>query len=72
MSKFDWGYKEAQKIMGKASGGPVQVKGYMRGGPVKKSDAAQDKALMARHNRLMHPGQASKLAKGGTAKKRGC
>lgn len=36
-----------------------------KGGPVKKSDAKQDKALMSRHNRLMHPGQTSKLAKGG-------
>lgn len=36
-----------------------------KGGPVKKSDAKQDKAMLSRHNRLMHPGQASKLAKGG-------
>ncbi len=32
-------------------------------------DEGQDKALMKRHNRLMHPGQKSKLAKGG---KPGC
>ena len=32
----------------------------------KKSDAKQDKAMLARHNRLMHPGQKSKLAKGGS------
>lgn len=30
-----------------------------------KSDIQQDRAMMARHNRLMHPGQKSKLAKGG-------
>lgn len=34
----------------------------------KKADVAQDKAMIARHNRLMHPGQKSKLAKGGAAK----
>ena len=32
-----------------------------------KSDMAQDRALMARHNRLMHPGQKSKLKHGGNA-----
>lgn len=43
---------------------------YAKGGKVEggKSDKAQDKAMMARHNRLMHPGQKSKLAKGGKAK----
>lgn len=34
-----------------------------------KSDESQDVALMKRHNRLMHPGQESKLAKGGKTKK---
>lgn len=32
-----------------------------------KADKGQDKKMMARHNRLMHPGQKSKLAKGGKA-----
>ena len=47
---------------------------YAKGGAVhsekgeKKADVAQDKAMIARHNRLMHPGQKSKLAKGGAAK----
>ena len=31
---FDWGYKNAAALMGKAKGGPVKVAGYMRGGPV--------------------------------------
>lgn len=45
--------------------------GLKKGGAVhsekgeKMSDKKQDKALMSRHNRLMHPGQTSKLAKGG-------
>ena len=39
-----------------------------KGGAVKKSDAKQDKALMSRHNRLMHPGQKPKMAGGGMAK----
>lgn len=34
-----------------------------------KSDEAQDKAMMARHNRLMHPDQKSKLAHGGKVHK---
>lgn len=34
----------------------------------KKADVKQDKAMIARHNRLMHPGQKSKLASGGMAK----
>lgn len=34
-----------------------------------KEDMAQDKALLARHNRLMHPDQKSKLAKGGKVEK---
>lgn len=34
-----------------------------------KADKGQDKAMMARHNRLMHPGQKSKLCGGGKAKK---
>ena len=48
--------------------------GLKHGGPVhsekgeKKSDAKQDKALMSRHNRLMHPGQKPKMAGGGMAK----
>lgn len=41
---------------------------YVNGGSVKKSDAKQDKALMSRHNRLMHPGQKPKMAGGGMAK----
>ena len=50
----------------------VPVKKFAEGGPV-KSDAKQDKALMARHNKLMHPGQKSKLNKGGAVKsKKGC
>lgn len=44
------------KGMKKADGGSV------------KSDKTQDRALMKRHNRLMHPGQKSKLRKGGVAK----
>lgn len=32
-----------------------------------RADKKQDKSMMARHNRLMHPGQKSKLAKGGKA-----
>ena len=35
MSDFNWGYKQAKKMM--ADGGKVQVKGYARGGPVKKA-----------------------------------
>lgn len=34
-----------------------------------KEDMAQDKKMMERHNRLMHPGQESKLSKGGKAVK---
>lgn len=74
----NWGYKQAQKdaaAMGFGSGGTVKVTGYERkapvrmatGGPV-KSDAAQDRAMMSRHNKLMHPGQKSKLAAGGMVK----
>lgn len=47
--------------------------GLKKGGAVhsekgeKMADKKQDKAMMSRHNRLMHPGQTSKLAKGGKA-----
>ena len=38
-----------------------------RGGKAEasKSDMQQDRALMARHNRLMHPDQKSKMKNGG-------
>jgi hypothetical protein len=40
--------------------------GFKKGGMVSKAeDKKDDKAAMARHNRLMHPDQKSKLAKGG-------
>jgi len=40
---------------------------YAKGGEVK--DKKQDRALMERHNKLMHPGQKSKLMNGGMVKK---
>lgn len=52
-AEFAWGYREAKKMM--ADGGKV--------------DAAQDKSMMARHNKLMHPGQKSKMNCGGKVKK---
>lgn len=48
------------KVVAFAKGGAVKK-------PAAKSDAKQDKAMMSRHNKLMHPGQKSKLAKGGKA-----
>lgn len=45
-----------------AQGGKVMAKGGA-------ADKKQDKSMLARHNRLMHPGQKSKLAKGGMVKK---
>jgi hypothetical protein len=78
MSNYNWGYKNAASLSKElAGGGKVTVtphtraprspspQGYAKGGAVKHSDAKQDKAMIARHNRLMHPGQKSKLAKGG-------
>ena len=41
---------------------------YAKGGKV-KSDAKQDKSMLARHNKLMHPGQKSKLKNGGMVSK---
>ena len=41
---------------------------YAKGGMV-KSDAKQDKSMLARHNKLMHPGQKSKLKNGGMVSK---
>lgn len=75
---YNWGYRQAAKDsadMGFATGGKVgcatggAVQKYAKGGAVKHSDVKQDRALMERHNRLMHPGQKSKLASGGPAKK---
>lgn len=43
-------------------GGKVMAKGGA-------ADMKQDKAMIARHNRLMHPGQKSKLMNGGMMKK---
>jgi arsenate reductase-like glutaredoxin family protein len=45
-----------------AKGGKVMAKGGA-------ADMKQDKAMLARHNRLMHPGQKSKLKSGGMVKK---
>jgi len=40
--------------------------GFKKGGAVSKSeDKKEDKAMMVRHNRLMHPDQKPKLSKGG-------
>lgn len=55
--------------------------GYAKGGKVEKADERkelsadkkQDKAMIARHNRLMHAGQKSKLKTGGKVKSgKGC
>ena len=55
-----------------AKGGPVRGRGVQamenKAMEMEKGDAGQDKALMKRHNRLMHPGQKSKLRCGGKAK----
>lgn len=66
---YNWGYRNGAKVAQELGmGGKVQVRGYARGGAV-KSDAAQDQKMMARHNRLMHPGQESKMMCGGKVKK---
>ena len=49
------------KLVAFAKGGKVMAKGGA-------ADKKQDKSMLARHNRLMHPGQKSKLAKGGMVK----
>lgn len=38
------------------------------GGITAKQDKKEDMSLMKRHNRLMHPGQKSRLASGGEVK----
>jgi hypothetical protein len=48
--------------------GVSNLTAYAKGGMV-KSDAKQDKSMLARHNKLMHPGQKSKLKNGGMVKK---
>ena len=45
-----------------AKGGKVMAKG-------RAADKKQDKSMLSRHNRLMHPGQKSKLMNGGMVKK---
>jgi hypothetical protein len=50
------------KLVAFAHGGKVMAKGGA-------ADKKQDKSMLARHNRLMHPGQKSKLMKGGMVKK---
>jgi len=45
-----------------AKGGKVMAKGGA-------ADKKQDKSMLSRHNRLMHPGQKSKLMNGGMVKK---
>jgi len=50
------------KLVAFAKGGKVMAKGGA-------ADKKQDKAMLARHNRLMHPGQKSKLKNGGMVKK---
>ena len=45
-----------------ANGGKVMAKGGA-------ADMKQDKAMLSRHNRLMHPGQKSKLMNGGMVSK---
>lgn len=55
----------------------IASKGYNGGGKVEKederkelaADKKQDRAMIARHNRLMHPGQKSKLGCGGMVRK---
>jgi len=55
------------KLVAFAKGGKVMAKGGAFNMKAEmKADMKQDKAMLARHNRLMHPGQKSKLAKGGT------
>ena len=50
------------KLVAFAKGGKVMAKGGA-------ADKKQDKSMLARHNRLMHPGQKSKLMSGGMVKK---
>jgi hypothetical protein len=50
------------KLVAFAKGGKVMAKGGA-------ADKKQDKSMLARHNRLMHPGQKSKLMNGGMVKK---
>jgi hypothetical protein len=52
------------KLVAFAKGGKVMAKGGA-------ADKKQDKSMLARHNRLMHPGQKSKLMNGGMVKKYG-
>jgi len=54
-------FAQGGKVM--AKGGAFNMKAEM------KADMKQDKAMLARHNRLMHPGQKSKLKSGGMVKK---
>jgi len=57
------GYKPSMPDPTKKShGGKVMAKGGA-------ADMKQDKAMIARHNRLMHPGQKSKLMNGGMVNK---
>ena len=50
------------KLVAFAKGGKVMAKGGA-------ADMKQDKAMLSRHNRLMHPGQKSKLMNGGMVNK---
>ena len=50
------------KLVAYAKGGKVMAKGGA-------ADKKQDKSMLSRHNRLMHPGQKSKLMNGGMVKK---
>jgi hypothetical protein len=50
------------KLVAYAKGGKVMAKGGA-------ADKKQDKSMLARHNRLMHPGQKSKLKNGGMVSK---
>jgi len=58
------------KLVAFAKGGKVMAKGGAFNMKAEmKADMKQDKAMLARHNRLMHPGQKSKLKSGGMVKK---
>lgn len=62
MSGFNWGYKQGAKDSKELGcGGKVQVKGYARGGPVKKSFPKKPPAATAPSK------DTPKLAKGGKA-----
>jgi len=50
------------KLVAFAKGGKVMAKGGA-------ADMKQDKAMLSRHNRLMHPGQKSKMMNGGMVSK---